>query len=57
MMTRRFIPHRLWLAYYTALWCVRCYAWQPFIHRVIRSADWFFDEADIQVRKRSKLPL
>jgi len=56
-MTRRFIPHRLWLAYYTALWCVRCYAWQPFIHRVIRSADWFFDEADIQVRKRSKLPL
>ena len=41
---------RWWLRYYTALWCVRCYVWNPL------QLDWpfverWFDKADLHVRK------
>lgn len=36
-----------WLAYYKALWCVRCYVWNPFVARVERA----FDAADSVPRK------
>jgi len=38
----------LWIKYYTFLWCVRCYLWNPFVDCGNR----LFDQADIQVRSR-----
>lgn len=38
----------LWIKYYTALWCVRCYVWNPFVHAVERA----FEAADYKVRIR-----
>jgi hypothetical protein len=56
MKTRRFIPHWLWIKYYTLLWCFRCYVWNPCLGRFVRAAERLFDQLDYQARIRSLPP-
>jgi len=44
----------LWHGYYSLLWGFRCYVWNPCYGNIGRLADWLFDQADLQVRKRLK---
>ena len=44
----------MWKWYCTILWTVRCYAWNPFYYYLGKYADYVFNQADWQVRKRMR---
>lgn len=40
----------IWIRYYTCLWCVRCYIWNPLKNKIVNQIDNMFDNADYYMR-------